>query len=210
MISLTKSEKPPVLVEKAQEWTRDILEKIAGGMKVGDAVGARYNHPDIKKRLLEETFDKCAYCESKITHIAYGDIEHITAKKVDPSLAVDWDNLTIACDKCNQKKSDNDGVIDPYSDDPGEHLLFLGPILRARPTSGIGQLTERLLDLNRVPLVERRLDKIDYALSFLRHAASVKDERLKSLIEQDALSLCDSCQEYSAAVSQAVNALYRR
>jgi uncharacterized protein (TIGR02646 family) len=59
----------------------------------------------------------CAYCESKLRHITYGDIEHIVAKAVDQSRTYDWTNLTIACDVCNTEKSDEEGLVDPYTED---------------------------------------------------------------------------------------------
>jgi uncharacterized protein (TIGR02646 family) len=64
------------------------------------------------KEYLFEYFDgKCAYCESKVLHVASGDVEHYAPKsKVtdDPDhpgyywLAYDLRNLLPSCEKCNR------------------------------------------------------------------------------------------------------------
>src|SRR5262245_19740131 len=127
MIRLTKGRIPDILDRKSAEWTEELL---AAG-KGGKAKPARYGHRDIKAALVEETNGKCAYCESKLLHIAYGDVEHIIAKAVDPSRAYEWVNLTIACDKCNTNKGDKEDIVDPYRDDPAAALDFAGPWVAA-------------------------------------------------------------------------------
>lgn len=202
MIYLLKHPKPQILIEKAVEWVREIVSKVSDGAKIGDAVGRKYAHPQIKEALLAETSDKCAYCESKVTHIAYGDIEHVIAKSVDPARAVEWENLTIACDRCNQNKSDHEGLLDPYGTDPADHLVFLGPLVRAVPASEMGELTVRVLDLNRVRLVEKRVEKIDSTLALLALAERAVDLRLKASLLADARRCGEAGEEYSAAVRQ--------
>ncbi|MGG6362233.1 HNH endonuclease [Peribacillus frigoritolerans] len=67
----------------------------------------------VKKDLKKMFFGKCAYCESKIDHNQNTQIEHYRPKgyvegepKNSPGyywLAADWDNLILACEKCNGK-----------------------------------------------------------------------------------------------------------
>jgi uncharacterized protein (TIGR02646 family) len=60
--------------------------------------------------------DKCAFCESKVPHIAHGDVEHFRPKagyRQDPDdtlgrpgyywLAYEWSNLLFCCQLCNQR-----------------------------------------------------------------------------------------------------------
>lgn len=71
-----------------------------------------YKDNDVRETLIEMFHSKCAYCESKITAIYNGDIEHFRPKgeiqNVTPSkpgyfwLASDWENLLFACPFCNQ------------------------------------------------------------------------------------------------------------
>jgi hypothetical protein len=157
MIKLDKSAVPAVLQTSASKWTAELL---AAGDK-GKAKNTRYGHPEVKAALIAETNGKCAYCESKLLHIAYGDVEHIVAKALDPNLAYEWSNLTIACDKCNTAKSDKEGLLDPYTDDLSSAVEFAGPWIAARVGSDLGNVTVVVLGLNRPELMERRTEKLD-------------------------------------------------
>jgi uncharacterized protein (TIGR02646 family) len=70
----------------------------------------------VKSALRVAQNDKCAFCESKITHIGYGDIEHFRPKggvrqhETEPLkypgyywLVYEWDNLFLSCQLCNQR-----------------------------------------------------------------------------------------------------------
>lgn len=172
MIHLNKGPAPMVLVHHAADWTRRLVEIIAAGERPTDYLLSRYNQPEIKDALLAETHKKCAYCESPVRHIAYGDIEHIVPKSIKPERRFDWANLTIACDVCNTNKSDAPGLLDPYQCAPSEHFDFLGPLMWARPDSAEALLTEETLELNRNGLIERRKERLDYLRSLVDSACS--------------------------------------
>lgn len=60
-----------------------------------------------KRQLLKETHDKCAYCESHTSAIAFGDVEHYRPKSIYWWLAYVYDNYLASCSICNQQfKSD--------------------------------------------------------------------------------------------------------
>lgn len=71
-----------------------------------------YSDKSVRKLLIKMFNGKCSYCESKITAIYNGDIEHFRPKgeikDVNPSkpgyfwLASEWENLLFACPFCNQ------------------------------------------------------------------------------------------------------------
>lgn len=163
MIKLTKLAEPEVLRNHGEEWTRLLLEKIGKGEKPTATEASRYRHPEIKAAIIEETHGKCAYCESKLRHIHHGDVEHIYPKSLDESKRFKWSNLTLACEICNQNKSNKDPktehIIDPYDVDPDQHILFIGALIFPKGTPQ-GQNTTVLLDLNRTELVERRQEKL--------------------------------------------------
>ena len=69
MIKIEKLEEPQILKDNATKWTQEYLDYIHKGGQIPDSVKTRYSHPDIKTQLLKETHAKCAYCESKFTHI---------------------------------------------------------------------------------------------------------------------------------------------
>jgi uncharacterized protein (TIGR02646 family) len=79
-----------------------------------------YGAKSVKNALKKAQHDKCAFCESKITHIAPGDVEHFRPKAgyrqrsngplVRPGyywLAYEWSNLFFCCSLCNQKFKGN-------------------------------------------------------------------------------------------------------
>ena len=85
-----------------------------------DPKSAIYAHESVKNALLQIQHGKCAFCECKVTHQQYGDVEHFRPKKGykqkdgDPLerpgyywLAYEWTNLLISCQICNQKFKKN-------------------------------------------------------------------------------------------------------
>ncbi len=79
-----------------------------------------YGDKTVKEALILAQHDKCFLCESKITHIDYGDVEHFRPKKAFQQtekeklnypgyywLAYDWTNLFLACTRCNQHYKKN-------------------------------------------------------------------------------------------------------
>lgn len=130
------------------------------------ALETSYKHPENKVTLIGASFGKCMYCESKVPHIDYGDIEHIKPKSKFPNLEFDWDNLGYACVKCNRdykkdKFSEDNPYINPYEDNPSDYIAFVGTFLMQKQGSEKGEITILDIGLNRVDLVERRKEKID-------------------------------------------------
>jgi hypothetical protein len=197
MIRLSKTDIPHILGKHAAEWTKSLLDKLAQGLQPAKGELSRYSHPEIKAALLAETNGKCAYCESKVQHVAFGDIEHITPKASAPEKRYDWSNLTIACDVCNTKKSDHQDVLDPYTDDPQEHLTFEGPVVWA--LSALGISTEVRLDLNRMPLIERRQERLKSLQRLIVLATTHSDPNVRNALRRDILEneLADD-REYTA------------
>ena len=135
------------------------------GRPLTDSVERCYRHVDVKSAILRETAEKCAYCESKVTHVYWGDVEHLKPRRRFPEYQFNYNNLTLACAVCNNKKGDywleEAPIVDPYVEEPADHLLGLGPLLWHRNGSPTGQRTIDLLDLNRERLRERRLECLE-------------------------------------------------
>jgi uncharacterized protein (TIGR02646 family) len=193
MRGLVKSKKPTVLEEKAGTWRDELLAVLARGEKPTKTMKERYRHKDIKAALVGETHGKCAYCESKVTHIAHGDIEHIIPKSKVPAKAYEWENLTLACDICNGNKGDyysddpaqsQDDLVDPYNDAPADHFLFMREVVSPRPDSMRGFATEAVLKLSRGELLEKRRERMAF-LDGLVRAYSLADERYKPILLND-------------------------
>lgn len=210
MIKLKKLEKPDILKNHAVAWSQILLARLAANSKPSDIEKNRYRHPEIKSVLIEETNGKCAYCESKLLHIAYGDIEHIIPKSTKAEVAFEWDNLTLACDVCNTNKSDKFsfgvGFIDPYLKDPAEHFYFLGPIVYAKPGDADARLTEETLKLNRPELVERRSQRMRYLrdqVEVIRLAPAHLRDTLIQVLNEEA----NADKEYAAIAKVCIRTL---
>lgn len=199
MIKLTKTAKPKVLEDHENSWTKLVLDKLARGEKLTDTEKGKYRHPEIKAALRAETHEKCAYCESKITHVSFGDVEHVIPKKISPELWFVWDNLTLACEVCNNKKGTYDQLIDPYKQDPGNHFYFEGAVIAPRPGDETAHVTEITLELNRGELIEQRKKRRDYIYGLFEILVkSENPERkniLREFIEKDQTN---AAREYAA------------
>ena len=121
---------------------------------------------------------KCAYCESKITHVSFGHIEHYRPKECYPERTFLWRNLLLACERCNNNAkgthfpdaTQGGPLINPVKDDPNQHFRFfydtIAKLATVIPTTTGGETTEQLLKLNRRDLRGHRSNMIKslYAL----------------------------------------------
>ena len=213
MIKLEKGAVPKILEDKSEEWKQTLLEKLSLGTAT-PTEKARYRHPEIKAALVTETHGKCAYCESKLRHIHRGDVEHIAPKSLSPELTFEWTNLTLACEICNQNKSDKDPkhfqILDPYVVDPDLHLMFLGPFVVPTGTPQ-GISTRLILDLDRPGLVERRKEKLEKIMSILGTASrgDLPLEIRKAILRDVQRHEAGESAEYSAMANTAVGEFIR-
>lgn len=207
MIKLFKSKKPQILEKNAEKWTQEYLKAIDGEIPLTDAVSHRYNHPEIKRALEEETFGKCAYCESKLSHVSYGDVEHILPKSRNarPDLYVDWGNLTLSCEMCNRSGKGSYYnpqllLVNPYKDNPEDYFFFLGPMISIRSAEPRAPETINVLDLNRAALVERRTERLQAVDRMFYNWFIAADENVKKVLADELKQECSPDKEYSAFV----------
>ncbi len=159
------------------------------------ALRTNYKHAENKAALQSASHGKCMYCESQVSHVYFGDVEHIRPKAEGkfPQLKFEWGNLGYCCARCNNAKNDEyeDAcpLIDPYFEDPNEHLLAFGPLLRHKAGSERGALTIITVDLNRPELVERRGIRITELQSSIdacyRTASATVRQLLLDALEQE-------------------------
>lgn len=204
MIKMTKGEEPKILYDNSKKWTAEILSHIAKKTKPKPSLVTKYRHKKIKKALITETHGKCVYCESKILHIHHGDVEHILPKAIYANKTFDWNNLTLACEICNQNKSDRDpnfeNIINPYGEFPEEHLFFSGPIIFTFTQKG--QNTEVILDLNRTALLEKRKERLTRAFNIIKNVVDeTKPLEVRKIIYNDFVkNEISSGSEYSSTI----------
>ncbi len=138
MISVPRSPKPSILQKNEARWLNNLRTAInelqqatkqdikRAQSKVENARN-RYQHPEIKNSLVEMFHGKCAYCESKIVHVAYGDIEHFYPKGTYIHKTFDWNNLLFSCQICNNPRHKGtkfplDGNGNPLLIDPTDRV----------------------------------------------------------------------------------------
>jgi HNH endonuclease len=173
----------------------------------------KYRHIKVKDALVEMFHGKCAYCESKITTVTYGAIEHFFPKSVYVDLTYEWNNLLLSCDLCNDAKHkgmkfplDSDGnalLIDPTDGitDPTLHLKFVwddvAGLASVYGRDDRGKTVETIFDLNglrgRQELINHRSRYVKRLFALLR-LAQMGDSEAVSLLQES----CDPSAEYSA------------
>lgn len=186
-----------MLQANEEAWTEEYLEWRATPVP-RPAQPRRWAHADVKATLIAEAHGKCAYCESKVTHVYPGDAEHIEPKAHVPHRVVDWKNLTFACAECNRRKRDYfdpaEPLVHPYLDDPEQHIRFYGPQVFPVPGSNSGLRTVGKLELDRMELFDRRSDVVRRLVELLTLwiaeppglARQIRREVIESLAAQDA------------------------
>jgi uncharacterized protein (TIGR02646 family) len=116
-------EAPAILADKGKRKQRALCSGYSRspkayktGAKTFSFDSSVYAHRSVKEALVAMQSGKCCFCESKITHTAYGDVEHFRPKagfRQTPTdllttpgyywLAYEWGNLLLCCQLCNQQ-----------------------------------------------------------------------------------------------------------
>ena len=207
MIKLYKLEEPQLLKDNKQSWTSEYIKLKSSNASVPDNLKFKYRHPMIKSQIKKETHDKCAYCESKVSHVCPGDVEHILPKKHCQDLIFEWRNLTLSCEQCNRTRKNDyynpqEPLINPYVDNPAEHLMALGPMIFHRPGDKKGELTEKIIELNRKELIERRKERLESLINLADKWANESNIVLKEILKKQLLKEAEEDKEYSFIVKQ--------
>ncbi|WP_018898930.1 HNH endonuclease [Rhizobium sp. 2MFCol3.1] len=203
MIKIQKGDEPQVITDNIAEWEGILRGHEAAGTNPSDTQLNRYRHDDIKAALLAETHRKCAYCESRFGHVYYGDIEHVTPKKLGIEHRFRWENLTIACRICNTNKGIKENLVDPYIHDPEDLFYIQGPTILPLPDSSIARFTEMTIDLNRSELLERRNEKLRKLHDLLTLANEASDPDLKEALYEQLKSRETADEMEYAAIARA-------
>lgn len=169
MIRVNRIAKPSILTKNESHWKASIRNATTPAAR--EKAQNKYKHRQIKEALVQMFHDKCAYCESKITHIDYGHIEHFRPKSLREfyDKAVEWENLLLACGRCNGMEhkgvrfpnaTQGGPLIDPSVETPDQHLKFdFDPntkLANVLDRTTRGRTTWQVLGLNRKELLRRR------------------------------------------------------
>ena len=149
MIRVKKPEQIPAILENEGTAKRaEMCDAFDKGEIKFEFDNQIYGHETVKSRLKKAQHDKCFLCESKVTHISAGDVEHfrpkggyrqsVSHKLQKPGyfwLAYDWKNLFFVCELCNRRfkktlfplfKPEN-RCVSHKTDTSQEEPLFINP-----------------------------------------------------------------------------------
>ncbi len=120
MIFIHRTDEPNILQRKGNAKLLTLCTAYDDGVTEFNFERCIYADSSVKEALISMQHGKCCFCESKTTHIGYGDVEHYRPKagyKQDESeplqkpgyywLAYEWDNLLLSCTLCNQQYKKN-------------------------------------------------------------------------------------------------------
>lgn len=171
-----------------------------------------YRHPDVKDSISIETRNKCAYCEGKILSLHWGDVEHIRPKDQFPDERLQYENLTLSCPKCNNNKSnyysDEQPIINPYNDEPSDHIVALGQFFRKKNSDKKGERTILLLKLNRDGLHEKRNEQIDALEALVDKFNEESDGLIKDSLKKQIVYECSEVSEFSFSLRSYLKAAH--
>jgi uncharacterized protein (TIGR02646 family) len=176
---------------------------------------------ELKDHLLRLFHHKCAYCEAYFDHVDFGDVEHYRPKKRvegEPThpgyywMAYDERNLLPSCKLCNQARgkmnqfpvagtravrpeddlhAEEALLLNPYQDDPAEHLHFVPRLGTVAAKSRDGQPSPkgveswRAYNLNRERLIEFRR----------REQQNVRQSVSVALVREDSAALTQAVEQ---------------
>jgi 5-methylcytosine-specific restriction endonuclease McrA len=204
MIRLMRSPLPDALRSKVEERVLRLKEYIQRGEEPPRGLLHSYRDEAIKAHLIAESHGKCVYCESKITHVYFGDVEHIKPKSIYHDERLDIENLVFACALCNNSKSDfydeTTPLLNPYVDDPDEELMPLGFFIGRRPGKIRARITIERLNLNRPALLERRKERIEQLQALADQYAEAPEGSIKNLIYEELCRQAGDDGEYAMIV----------
>lgn len=210
MIRLNRSFSPMCLSPgEVQRLTQDY-------QATGDSV---WNFEELKLALLSTSHGKCAYCECELsTESKYVEVEHYLNKKQYPTKVVEWENLLPSCKRCNGSKGKHDTaaepILNPYEDDPRQHLAFR--LYRLGSSSQLGESTLEVLNLNdpdrlvrvRFDVGEWMLSAISDAMEKLEAFTAKPDTAKKNRLLRHLRSILKECQPAAAYAATSATVLH--
>ena len=109
--------------------------------------------------LEDEFLFRCVYClkRQKWARTDIWSVEHLVPQSEAPELACNYDNLVLACQRCNSRKLD-DTLPDPAALAYGKCLQVDDASAEVRPLNDDGRLLIRALRLNDLDQVRYRRD----------------------------------------------------
>ena len=194
--------KNTVLDKKKEEALQQIRNELSDKKFTQKSCSALWRDPKVKSFIYNSQHKKCCYCERK-RDCGESDVEHFRPKAQVANcpehsgywwLAYDWNNLLIACKKCNAKKSSQFPLQDEtkraYSekDSIDQELPLLVNPLNEDPESLIEYDTHNSLMVKAIGKCERSKKTVDH-LTGINSKEAVEERFEKLEVLRDAVCL---------------------
>jgi uncharacterized protein (TIGR02646 family) len=199
MIFVERNNKPQILIDYADTWTKEYLEarndyegnKTPEQKKLVEKAEKKYNHNQVKDSLKIMFQKKCAFCESLITHVDYGQIEHFKPKSSYPGLCFDWNNFLLCCSICNGKSNKGDKFpladeggpfVNPTEENPDDFFGFEYDSLLKKfivfPKHERAKTMLGIININREDLLEHRTEYLSKIVDTISQIIEKDQEKL--------------------------------
>jgi uncharacterized protein (TIGR02646 family) len=184
---IARLSKPQILEEQQELWTKKLLQEQEKLDKKNELDNKEkkekaktnhkaYGHDDIRTQLNDMSFYKCFYCEQLLKGV-YQEIDHYIESSERLDLTYDWDNLYLACENCNTKKTNKEipveNALNPckHTDQEiAQHLTFEEEFVISRTDFGAETIkkfrlstpfldNQRAMVLKKLYQVERQIHK---------------------------------------------------
>ncbi len=122
MIKIERIDAPEWLLENWEQWGKDYEES---GKEFTWKVGKKRKR-ELVDLLLEMTNDHCSYCDNfPMARSLQETIDHFRPKSIFKLIAYLWENLFVACSKCQQRNNNFDEkLLKPDESDYSFHRYF--------------------------------------------------------------------------------------
>lgn len=190
MKQLTKGETPGILTEFVKRKHPKVWEDI------------NPIRQELRKQILEEQNNLCAYTELRINAVEECHIDHYHTRNLYPNETFLYENLLVSCnvedygakhkDKQIKSKNDYGSLINPVKEDPTDYMDF-GLTGRVQPAEACvkGEQTISFFNLNENSLVERRKTAVTCML------------QMKDFLTED--EMVESIGEFETMIRQLYN-----
>lgn len=146
------------------------------------------------------------YCEVNPEDGSYPAVEHIKPKESFPGLVLQWDNLGWCCTRCNTNKGkywkehEDLKILNPYEDDPADHIKYAGPLMITSMGGQRGKNTIRQLRLNRESLFLSRSKRVEELDERIQNWDREDHPDKKTVLQEDIQDLLSQDSEFCAAL----------
>ncbi len=162
----------------------------------------QYASAAIRQELCSISFNKCFYCERELSGNTK-EVDHYIEISCDRTKALDWDNLFLSCESCNNKINHSllpvTDALNPFihtNEQIEEHLTFELDIIRPKNNSVIGMNTIKKFRLNSESSDlwrSRFLNKFFDEFTGLQTKCTVEGNRAMTLVEKEQLLKYSYC-----------------